>query len=166
VSSEPVNAHGKPKGQLYCPTSNEVGLYSSKKGEKMKKGVIILGIVIGLVVLGVVLLLTNPLTDVAEEFLALISQNRFREASQLHISGIRDDIVNRTKVEDVYRNSVLTKYKSVSWHNRRVVDGNWGLLEGIMETSDALDMEIYIQVEFMKENGDWKISYIEFYPIE
>jgi len=131
----------------------------------MKKGAILLGIVISLAAIGGVLLLTNPLTDVAEECLALISQNRIREASQLHVAGIRDDPVNRAKSEDVYRNSVLSKYKSVSWHHREV-DGNWGILEGIMETSDDLDMEIYLQVEFMKENGDWKIIGLKFYPIE
>lgn len=134
----------------------------------MKTGAVLLGLVavIGasVLVLGA-LYLTNPLTEVAEESLALISQNRIREASELYAEGIRTDIVNRAKLEEAYRNSILTEYSSVSWHYRKV-DGDWGILEGIVVTSDAAAPEIYLEVEFVKEYGEWKILGLEFYPVD
>ncbi len=136
----------------------------------MKKGAALFGLasVVGLgiaaVLFGGILYLTNPMTDVAEECLALIAQNRIHEASQLHAEVIRTDVVNRAQFENLYRDSILTKYRGVSWHYRKV-QGDWGLLQGIVETSDPSYPEIFVEVEFVKESGEWRIFAFRYSPV-
>ena len=130
----------------------------------MKKVVIYVGLIIltcALVPIGSALLVTNPLAKVAEEYFLLISQDKVSEAYQLTSRDVQTEI-SLGDFKEINRGSPLEEYVSVSW-DYRGMEGNWGELQGMLETGDASYPEVYIfvNVELVQENGEWKIYSVD-----
>ena len=127
-------------------------------GEAMKKAALFLGIgFIGFVVIlfGAVMIMTNPLVNVAEEYFSLISQDRIDKAYELTSRDVRaaftiDDF------EEINNDTLLKFYYDASWYSRSW-EGDRGELEGIIKTTDAVHNEVDVMVQLVKENGEWKI---------
>jgi hypothetical protein len=103
----------------------------------IRRGSIFVGIgCIGFVVIlfGAVMIMTNPLVNVAEEYFLLISENRIDEAFD----------------------TLLKQYYDASWYSRSR-EGDRGVLEGTVTTTDAVYDEVNVIVQLVKENGEWKI---------
>ncbi len=130
----------------------------------MKKIVFYVGLIIltcALVPISSALLLTNPLTKVAEEYFLLLSQDKVSEAYQLTSTEVQTEI-SLSIFKEINRGSPLEEYINVSWDSREM-EGNWGELQGMLETGDASYPEVYvfINVELVQENGEWKIYSVE-----
>ena len=130
----------------------------------MKKVVIYVGLIIltcALVPIGSALLVTNPLAKVAEEYFLLLSQDKVNEAYQLTSRDVQAEI-SLGDFKEINRGSPLEEYVSVSW-DYRGMEGNWGELQGMLETGDASYPEVYIfvNVELVQENGEWKIYSVD-----
>jgi hypothetical protein len=133
-------------------------------GTRMKKVVLFVGLIIltcALVPIGSALLMTNPLAKVAEDYFLLMSQDKVSEAYQLTSRDVQADISIRD-FKEINRGSPLEKYVTVSW-DYRGMEGNWGELQGMLETGDASYPEVYVfvNVELVQENGEWKIYSVE-----
>lgn len=130
----------------------------------MKKWVLYVGLIIltcALVPIGSALLVTNPLAKVAEEYFLLISQDRVSEAYQLTSRDVQTEI-SLGDFREINRGSPLEEYISVSW-DYRGMEGNWGELQGMLETADASypDVFIFVNVELVQEEGEWKIYSVD-----
>lgn len=130
----------------------------------MKKIVFYVGLIIltcALVPISSALLLTNPLAEVAEDYFLLISQDKVSEAYQLTSRDVQAEVSLRD-FKEINRGSPLEEYISVSWDSRGM-EGNWGELQGMLETGDASYPEVFVFVnmELVQENGEWKIYSIE-----
>ena len=68
--------------------------------------------------------------------------------------------VNFMEFEEANSESLLAKYVDVSWNNRSI-EGDSGELQGTLYTSDEVYSEVGISVTLEKENGQWKIFYVE-----
>jgi len=130
----------------------------------MKKLVLYVGLIIltcALVPIGSALLVTNPLSKVAEDYFLLISQDKVSEAYQMTSRDVQAEISLRD-YKEINRGSPLEEYVSVSW-DYRGMEGNWGELQGMLEINDASYPEVFffVNVELVQENGEWKIYYVE-----
>jgi hypothetical protein len=105
--------------------------------------------------------MTNPLAKVAEDYFLLISQDEVSEAYQLTSRDVQADI-SLSDFKEINRGSPLEKYVNVSW-DYRGMEGNWGELQGMLETGDLSYPEVYlfVNVELVQENGEWKIYSVE-----
>ncbi len=130
----------------------------------MKKLVLYVGLIIltcALVPIGSALLVTNPLSKVAEEYFLLISQDKVSEAYQMTSRDVQAEISIRD-FKEINRGSPLEEYVNVSW-DYKGMEGKWGELQGMLETSDASYPEafVFVNVELVQENGEWKIYTVE-----
>ncbi len=130
----------------------------------MKKWVLYAGLIIltcALVPIGSALLVTNPLAKVAEEYFLLISQDRVNEAYQLTSRDVQAEM-SLSNFREINRGSPLEEYVSVSW-DYRGMEGDWGELQGMLETADVSypDVFIFVNVELVQEDGEWKIYSVD-----
>jgi hypothetical protein len=131
---------------------------------RMKKLVLFIGLILltcALVPIGSALLVTNPLAKVAEDYFLLISQDKVSEAYQMTSSDLQAEMSLRD-FRDINRGSPLEEFVSVSW-DYKGMEGNWGELQGMLETGDASYPEIFlfVNVELVQENREWKIHDVE-----
>jgi len=127
--------------------------------KKLITGVGIFFAIIFATTVGGALLLTQPLVNATEEYLVLISQGRIDQAFQM-TTGKVQAAVNFIEFEEANSESLLAKYVDVSW-NHRSIEGASGELQGTLYTSDEVYSEVGISVTLEKENGKWKIFYVE-----
>jgi hypothetical protein len=130
----------------------------------MKKLVLYVGLIIltcALVPIGSALLVTNPLSKVAEDYFLLISQDKVSEAYQMTSRDVQAEISIRD-FKEINQGSPLEEYVSVSW-DYKGMEGNWGELQGMLEISDTSYPEVFffVNVELAQENGEWKIYFVE-----
>ena len=112
-----------------------------------------IGTVIGAVVLliGFVYFYTGEMTDVADDFFESVSKNELEDANnQLSSYTINDAVSVFSYLDDNH----MTKVKSTSWHARNFVN-NKGSIAG--EVVNGNGENIPTRVDFVKQDGDWKI---------
>lgn len=129
----------------------------------MKKAGIFVGIgCIGFVVIlfGAVMIMTNPLVNVAEEYFLLISENRIDEAYELTSTDVRATFTLEN-FEAINNDTILKQYYDASWYSRSR-EGDRGVLEGSVKTTDAVYDEVNVIVQLVRENGEWKIYSLDF----
>jgi len=127
--------------------------------KKLLGGAGIFFAIIFVTTVGGALLLTQPLVNATEEYLVLISQGHIDQAFQM-TTGKVQAAVNFIEFEEANSESLLAKYVDVSW-NHRSITGDSGELQGTLYTSDEVYSEVGISVTLEKENGKWKIFYVE-----
>jgi hypothetical protein len=134
------------------------------KNARIKKFALYAGIFIlasALIPIGNALQLPEPLSLVAEEYFLLMSQEKVSEAYQMTSSNVQAE-TSISDFREMNRGSPLERYVSVSWDHEGA-EGNWGELQGMIETSDASYPEVFVfvNVELVQENGEWKIYSVE-----
>jgi hypothetical protein len=112
-----------------------------------------IGTVIGAVVLlfGFLYFYTGGMTHVAEDFFESVSKNELDDANKLLSSYTVND------AESIYSFLVdnnMNQVKSSSWHARNFVN-NKGSIAG--EVTNTNGESIPTRVDFVKQDGDWKI---------
>jgi hypothetical protein len=134
------------------------------KSSRMKKFVLYAGIFIlasALIPIGNALQLPDPLSLVAEEYFLLMSKDRVSEAYQMTSSDVQVEM-SLSDFREMNRESPLERYVSVSWDHEGV-EGNWGELQGMIETGDLsyTELFLFVNVELVQEKGEWKIYSVE-----
>ena len=87
---------------------------------------------LGVLLVGGIFALTQPVADAAEQFLVLLGEEKFAEAYASTADGFRAQ-QDETSFTGAARQVGLTDYASVSWHNR-TIDNHEGTAEGTITT--------------------------------
>jgi hypothetical protein len=130
----------------------------------MKKGWLIVGGIVALVLLGLCLglgglffsgifALTQPVVDASEEFLSLLGQGRITEAYAATADGFRVQ-QNEPSFTVAVQQLGLTDYASVSWHSRQIKNQE-GSVQGTVTTKNGSTKPIAVQL--IREGDKWKV---------
>ncbi|GAB4178254.1 MAG: hypothetical protein Kow0020_14300 [Wenzhouxiangellaceae bacterium] len=127
----------------------------------MKKTLLILGILGAVAAMAVTaaLLMTRGLVDQADRFLAEVRQGHPEQAWSYLSEGFRAN-TDRDALAH-FLDQQMRGATTAEWHTRRVHNGQ-GRLEGALVTSG--EARIPIAIDFVRENGTWKIHRIERTP--
>ena len=120
---------------------------------------IILGIifvVVGLII-GVVFYLTSGATKSADNFFSLVKEGKTDEAYQ-SLSQQFKEKTTEEQFEVFIETSSLVDFDSAFWNSRNM-SIDTAKLEGTIKTKD--DKTIPLELEFVKEDGQWKILSID-----
>ncbi len=125
----------------------------------MKKLLIGLGVVAILVIIALVVVfqLTSGIVDVADQFFKAVQSKEFSEA----YTYVAEDFRAATSLEQLktyLEQSALINYQDASWNSREITTSQ-GKLEGTIKTPDG--GSVPVRMTFVKEQGKWKILYIE-----
>ncbi len=125
----------------------------------MKKIFIGLGILAVIVIIGifVVFRLTSGIVDVADQFFKAVQAQEFSEA----YTYVAEDFRAATSLDQLKTflgQSALINYQNASWNSREITTSQ-GKLEGTIKTTDG--GSVPVRMTFVKEQGKWKILYIE-----
>ncbi len=113
--------------------------------------------VVGLVAIGFVA--TSGPVKVVEEQLVCLRRGDLEGAYLLTSLGFRKATNLEAFKSFVMRNSTLAQNKKASFSNREIKN-DMGILQGTLTASDGAQAPV--QYQLVKENGAWKILYIEF----
>ena len=127
-------------------------------------GILGIGLCAGLGVLfvGGVFALTQPVVDASEQFLALLGQGKAAEAYASAADGFRaqqDEASFTGAVEQLG----LTDYASASWHSRQV-ENQEGAAEGTVTTKGGGTKPV--SVRLIKEGGRWAVVGVRYAGVE
>lgn len=125
----------------------------------MKKLLIGLGVVVVLVIIALVVVfrLTSGIVEVADQFFKAVQAQEFSEA----YTYVAQDFRAATSLEQLktfLEQSALINYQEASWSSREITTSQ-AKLEGTIKTADG--GSVPIMMTFVKEDGEWKILYIE-----
>lgn len=109
--------------------------------------------VLAAVIVGLVFWFTGGAVDAADNFLALIGQQRIEEAYQSTAAGLRAQ-QDAASFAGAVKTIGLTRYQSASWSNREI-QNNRATLEGSVTTTDG--GTIPLTVTLVGEGDDWKV---------
>ena len=119
----------------------------------------IASVVILAVFFGAIIWLTQPLAALADDYFVHISQGEFDQAYQLMSTNVHA-LDTRDEFYALFQEPVLQQYKSSTWTNR-TIEGNTGYIQGVIKTSDPCNPKMNATMNFIKEDGQWKINYLE-----
>lgn len=108
-------------------------------------------------IVGVVFWATGGITDTADEFFAAAKAGDYETAHSLTSQRLREQGSPEGLREFIEANG-LDKVTETSW-NSRSIQNSTGKLEGTVTTEGG--GTIPLVVEFVSENDEWKISFIE-----
>jgi len=125
----------------------------------MKKLLIGLGVIAVLVIIALIFVfrLTSGIVDVADQFFKAVQAKDFSEA----YTYVAEDFQAATSLEQLktfLEQSALVNYSDASWSSREITTLQ-GKLEGTIKTIDG--GSVPVTMTFVKEEGKWKILYIE-----
>lgn len=106
-------------------------------------------------------LLTKKMTKTADQFISLLANDYPDQAYQLFTTKFKE----QTSHEDFTKSlttSLSAKPRSVKWTGREVNNGN-GKVEGVVTLANDHTFSIILELE--KENGEWRIHYMELHPV-
>lgn len=119
---------------------------------------ILIGLVIFVaLIFGLVLWLTCGMTKSANQFFSLIEQGEIEKAYQSTAEEFRAR-VSKEEFESFLSDTALIDFESAFWRSRKRSIGGKGELEGTIKTKTG--GIIPIEIELVKEKGEWKISNI------
>jgi hypothetical protein len=121
----------------------------------MKKILLVIGIVmvIGAGIVGVVFYATSGLPESADAFFQQVAQGQASAAYQSTAAEFRAG-TSEPEFMQFLKTTALTEYQSASWSSRSI-ESDRGILEGTVTTTSG--GKIPLRVEFVKEDGAWKI---------
>ncbi len=119
----------------------------------------ITSVVLCAVIFGAVLWLTQPLTSLADDYFVLVSQGKIDQAYQLTSNELKSQHT-LGDFQEILTNSPLTKYKGSSWSSR-TIENDTGNIQGVIKTTDPIAPKLNAEMNFIKENGQWKIRSLE-----
>jgi len=125
----------------------------------MKKFLVILLVLIVLIVviLTAVFFLTSGIAKSADQFFQAVKDNDL-DAAYVQLSEDFKASTSREQFESFMRGTALINYKDASWSSRSI-SGKTGEVKGSVETADG--GTIPVTIKFVKEQGKWKIQFIE-----
>ncbi len=125
----------------------------------MRRLLIVLGVLVVIVVVAITMAIatTSALPNEADAFLSLIEQGRFEEAYQTTAEAFRHETSEEVFVSFV-SGTLLTDYARASWSSRSI-ENRAGRLEGAVQTKEGGTIPLTLQ--FVKEEGAWKIASLE-----
>jgi hypothetical protein len=123
-----------------------------------------MGLCVGLGVLfvGEIFALTQPVVDESEKFLALLGQEKIAEAYASTADGFRTQQDELSFTEAV-RQLGLTDYASVSWRNRQI-ENDEGAAEGIVTTKS--DHTKPVSIRLVRGGGKWSVVGLRYGGVE
>lgn len=108
-------------------------------------------------IIGAVFWATSGIVDVADEFFAAAYEGDYDTAHSLTSQRLQDQ-GSPQALEQFLTAQGLDKVTETSWNSRNI-ENSTGRLEGTVTTESGGN--IPITVEFVSENDEWKISFIE-----
>lgn len=108
-------------------------------------------------IVGVVFYATSGITDTADEFFAAAYDGDYDTAHSLTSQRLQEQ-GSPASLEQFLAAQGLDKVTETSWSSRNI-ENSTGSVEGTVTTESGA--EIPILVEFVSENDEWKISYLE-----
>jgi hypothetical protein len=122
-------------------------------------GILGIGLFVGLgLVVGAAFALTRPVVDASEQFLALLGQGKIPEAYACAASSFRAQ-QDGASFARLVRQTKLTDYASVSWHNRQI-DNQEGLAEGTLTTKSGGTSPIAVRLVW--EGARWAVGGVRY----
>lgn len=121
----------------------------------MKKILKILGIVFGAILLfvGAIFWVTQPVVQSADNFFALVKQNRFEDAYQSTAADFQKS-TSFDQFQEFLKGTGLVKFQSSFW-NSRSIENSLGKVSGTITTSDQ--QTVRLEIQFVQENGQWRV---------
>jgi hypothetical protein len=118
-------------------------------------GILGIGLCVGLgvLVVGGVFALTQPVVDASEQFLTLTGQGKAAEAYASAAEGFRAQQDQMSFAEAV-KQLGLSNYASVSWHSRQI-ENQEGAAEGTLTTKNGVTKPVAIRL--VQEGGKWAV---------
>ncbi len=116
-------------------------------------------IVIIAVFFGAIMWVTQPMATLADDYFVLLSQSEIEQAYQLMSYEFKTNIT-LTEFREVDEIPILKKNKASTWTSR-TIEGDTANIEGVIKTFDPTTPKINATMDFVKEDGQWKIYSFE-----
>jgi Domain of unknown function (DUF4864) len=118
-------------------------------------GILGVGLCVGLGVLfvGGVFALTQPVVDASEQFLALLGEGKTAEAYASAAEGFRAQ-QDQVSFTEAVKQLGLSNHSSVFWRSRQI-ENREGAAEGTLTGKDGLSRPVAIRL--VREGGQWKV---------
>jgi hypothetical protein len=117
---------------------------------------------LGVLFIGKIFALTQPVVDASEQFLTVLGQGKIAEAYASAAAGLRaqQDEASFTKAVNQLG---LTDYSSVSWYHRQV-ENHEGTAEGTVTTKSGGSKPLSIRL--VQEGSQWKVVGVRYGGVE
>ena len=124
----------------------------------MKKFLKVVGIILSviIVIIAVAFVLTINVASSADNFFSLIKANKLQEAYNSTAQKFQSTVSYEDFTKFIDKSSI-GKFESYSWGSRSF-SGNRGSVKGYVTTAQK---SIPVELDFVKENGEWKVLYVD-----
>lgn len=116
--------------------------------------------VVAVLGVGAVFYMTGGMVDAAQNLLTAASRGAIPDAKQYLSQGFLSS-VSEQQLEAFFTEDALANYESASWSSRSI-EGGQGELSGSITTKSG--GSIPVEMQFVKEEGDWKLNFFKRAP--